>query len=173
LLPASGLFDSPIQRFHRFFNMPNGGRELRPNNRYAYRLNNGQGSGWQGSNRGALGNIELSSRYQLLKDDSWAIAALGAVKLPTASRARGWGSGAADLAAGMLISWSQFNWFTHLEGWLIQPLASDTPGIHYRRYPRGSLTAGYQWWKDLSIIIQAQGGNSPYQSGIPELDHPP
>jgi len=173
LLPASGLFDHAIQTFHGWFNMPNGGRELRPSNRYGYHVANGSGTAWQGRNRAEFGNMELSARYQFVQHQEWALAGLTAIKLPTASAARGWGSGAADLALGMVASYSTGNWFSHLEGWLIQPLARDQPGIHYRSYPRGSVTTGYRWSKQLSVIVQAQGGNSPYRSFIGELDHPP
>jgi len=173
LFPGSGIFDSPIQRFHSWFNMPNGGRELRPNNRFAYRIDNAKGTRWQSRNRWQMGNVELSARYHLAGNAQWAIAALAAVKLPTASQSDGWGSGAADLASGVVLSWHQGRWFSHLEGWLIQPFAQDTPGMHYSAYPRGSLAAGYQLFDRASLIVQAQGGNSPYHSQINMLDHAP
>lgn len=173
LLPASGLFDGAIQSFHHTFGFPNGGRELRPNNRFGYRFANRAGSRWQGANRAGFGNMVLSARYRLAAAEGWGLAALTALKLPTVSRSRGWGSGAADLAIGSVASWQQSGWFAHLEGWLIQPFAADEPGIRYDRYLRGSLTVGYQLHQRLALIVQAQGGNSPYQSGISALDHPP
>ncbi len=173
LLPSSGLFDAAIQRFHGWFSMPNGGRELRPNDVYAYRVQHDRGAGWRSKSRWELGNVELSSRYRLLGDDRRALAALAAVKLPTASQARGWGSGAADLALGVVASTLQNGVFAHLEGWLIQPLARDVPGIRYHSYWRGSLTTGYQLSDQLSVMFQAQGGSSPYEGTVAMLDHPP
>jgi len=173
LLPSSGIFDAAIQTFHGWFNMPNGGRELRPNNAYGYAMNHDKGANWQSQNRWELGNIELSGRYHLAGNDAWAMAGLAALKLPTASTSRGWSSGAADLAAGLVLSLHQGDWFAHVEGWMIQPLASDEPGISYKAYTRGSLTAGYQVGDTVAIIVQGQGGGSPYQSNIAELDHPP
>jgi len=173
LLPGSGVLDSPIQSFHDLFGFPDNGRKLSPNNSFAYAFDNGKGASWRGGSHAEFGNIELSGRFQLLKKKSWALAALAAVKLPTASKTRGWGSGAADLAAGGVVSWYQGDGFAHLEGWLVQPLAKDVPGIRYERYLRGSVTLGYQLFDAASLIVQAQGGNSPYLTTISALDHPP
>lgn len=173
LLPGSGVLDSPIQSFHNLFGFPDNGRKLRPSNSFAYTFDNGKGARWRGSNRAELGNIELSGRFQLSKRESWALAALMAVKLPTASKTRGWGSGASDLAVGGVVSWHQGDRFAHLEGWLVQPLAKDEPGIHYERYLRGSVTLGYQLFDSTSLIVQAQGGDSPYQTMISALDRSP
>jgi len=173
MMPASGVFDAAIKSFHDGLGLPDNGRSLRPGNSFAYRFDNGKGARWQGRSQFELGNVELSSRYQLLRGEHWGMDALAAIKLPTASKARGWGSGAPDLAAGAVLSWQQGHAFAHLEGWAIQPLANDEPGIRYNRYLRGSVTAGYQLFEHLSLLVQAQGGNSPYSSGISALDHPP
>ena len=173
LLPSSGVSDAAIQTFHGWFNMPNGGRELRPNNSYAYVLNHADGARWQSSNRWQMGNVELSARYHLLGNERWALAGLAALKLPTASRSQGWGSGAFDLALGLVSSLHRGRWFAHIEGWLIQPLANDESGIHYKSYARGSLATGYELWDNVAVIVQAQGGHSPYQSQVAALDHPP
>jgi len=173
LRPYNGAFDSLIQAFHRTISMPNGGRQLRPNNQFAYSFDNRQGATWQGKSRWEWGNVELSGRYQLAESNGLAIAALGAVKLPTASKARGWGSGASDLGAGMVASWRHNGWFNHLEAWLIKPLAKDDQGIQYVSYLRGSAAYGYEF-SDVSVIIQAQGGSSPYRgTHLSWLENPP
>ena len=175
ILVSSGVFDDAIQSFHDWFNMPNGGRENRPNNSFSYTLNHDQGAQWQAGNHWELGNIEVSGRYHLAGSKKhWGIDALAAVKLPTAAKSRGWGSGAADLAIGLVTSVQKGGWSAHIEGWLIHPLAKDEPGLHYKQaYTRGSLTAGYQVFDPVALIVQAQGGSSPYSSGISRLDHPP
>jgi len=173
LLSGSGLLDRPIQLFHNRLGFPDNGRGLRPSNRFAYAIDNGKGGGWRGNNRAEFGNIELSGRFQLMQGTTWALAALAAVKLPTASQAHGWGSGAPDVAGGGVFSWRLGAGFVHLEGWLVQPLARDEPGMRYERYVRGSVTLGYQLFDAVSLIVQAQGGNSPYLTAISALDHPP
>jgi hypothetical protein len=173
LVPSSGIFDDKIQTFHNSFGMPNGGREFRPNNSYAYAFDNGKGSSWLSENHWELGNIEFSGRYHLVEGAQWAMALLGAVKLPTASEARGWGSGAPDLATGAVVSWHQSDWFGHIEGWIVKPLAKNTPGVRYETYLRSSLTVGNQLLDSVAVIVQAQGGNSPYSTSIAQLDNPP
>ena len=174
IIPASGVFDDAIQTFHGWFNMPNGGRQNRPNNRYAYYLNHDKGAQWQARNRWEYGNVELSARYHLAGNKQWAMSALAALKLPTASKSRGWGSGAADIAAGFVTSVHQGDWSAHIEGWVILPLAKDEPGLHYKKkYLRGSLTGGYQMFDSIGLIVQAQGGNSPYRTTISSLDQRP
>jgi len=173
LRPLAGVFDAPIQTFHHLFGMPNGGRQYRPNNSFAYTFDNTRGASWQGRDRWELGNVEVSGRYRLGEGRGWALAALAAVKLPTASKARGWGSGAADLGAGVVASWEEGLWFGHVEGWVVQPMANDVPGVRYVTYLRGSVVAGYRY-HDLSWIAQGQGGSSPYDgTNLRWLDDPP
>ncbi len=174
IVPASGVFDDTIQNFHRWFGLPNGGRQYRPNSSYAYALDHNSGAQWQGQNRWEFGNIELSARYHLAGSEHWAMDVLAASKLPTASKSRGWGSGAADIAAGFVTSLHQGDWSAHLEGWLIVPLVKDEPGLRYKKtYSRGSFTVGYRVFDSVGLIVQAQGGNSPYRTAISNLDHPP
>jgi len=174
IVPSSGIFDDAIQTFHDWFKMPNGGRQYRPNNSFSYALNHNQGAQWQARNRWEPGNVELSTRYRLAGNQHWAIAALAAVKLPTASKSRGWGSGAADIAVGLVSSLQQGDWSAHIEGWLIKPFASDEPGLHYKQtYMRGSVAGAYQLFETVAFIVQAQGGLSPYRSFIDNLDHSP
>jgi len=173
LAPSSGIFDDAIGSFHSAFGFPDNGRSLRPNNSFAYQFNHVKGVRWQGDSRVEMGNVALSGRYRLLAGEGWGLAALAAVKLPTASKQRGWGSGAPDIGVGAVASWEYRDWFVHLEGWLIQPLAANVPGIRYDRYLRGSITAGYRLFHRAVLVVQAQGGNSPYNTGISGLDHPP
>lgn len=169
LLPNSGIFDAVVQDFHKLFHMPNGGRHRRPNNRHAYHFN----SHWNGSPQAELGNIVVAGKYRLINGRNWALAGLAAIKIPTAAKSRGWGSGAADLAAGAVLSWQNTYYFAHIEGWIIHPFASNESGLSYRSYARGSITTGWKFSKKISALLQTQGGLSPYRSTIPQLDHPP
>lgn len=169
LIPGSGTFDSLIQNFHSKLDMPNGGRQLRGNNSFAYRFN----GHWSGAAQPELGNVVVGAKLRVAGGDNWSLAGLTAVKAPTASKSRGWGSGAADVAAGAVISWASDSYFTHLEAWYIYPFAGDEAGLTYRSYGRGSVTAGLRMSESLSAVVQAQGGQSPYVSGLPQLIHPP
>jgi len=159
----NGVFDGAIKGFHDMLGIAVGGRRMRPNNSFAYAFDNGRGTAWQGRSQWELGNIELSGRYRMIAGDGWGVAALAAVKLPSASRARGWSSGSPDMALGAVLSWRRGSWFTHTEGWVIEPLLKNEPGLSYSTYLRGSFVVGYRF-DTLALIVQTQGGGSPYHA---------
>ena len=167
--PLAGALDRFLHRYHRALNLPNGGRELRPNNQFSYFY---QG-GWRGKPQWELGNLQLTLRSRLVAK-RWAL--LLGVRLPTASRARGWGHPGADLALGSVLSWQRGRWFAHGEGWWVHPVIRRDSGMGVRDYPRASATVGrgIAWFAaPLNLLLQAQGGGSPYRSGVAALDSPP
>jgi len=184
LRPYNGVADQLIKEFHKLIHINSLGRLLRPNNSFDYHFSPGAGAGWRGRNAWAIGNSVLSLRKQLLRNDNWGIAGLAAVNLPTGSKHLGWSSGRPDLAIGAVTSYKMENWFAHMELWGVYPFAKDLPGskfqpftttqyilgIHYRPYMRGSATLGWKYSRQLSLVAQAQGGPSPYSSGLRQLD---
>jgi len=178
LRPYSGILDPLVNDVHQLLNVPSAGRNFRPANAFAYDFNSGTAAGWQGKNRWEMGDAVISLRQQLLAGDGWAIAALAAAKAPLASQTRGWGSGKPDFGLGAVASLSSGKWFAHVEAWGIYTFAKDVaagvlPGISYQPYGRGSATLGWKYSEQLALIIQGQGGTSPYSSGIRQLDNPP
>lgn len=173
-----GFMDAPIRQFHNAFGMPDGGRHLRPDNRYAY-LFNGKSGGWNGGQGWNLGDLSLRLKYRALHDESLDFSLLAAVKLPTASH-RGWGSGNADLAAGVALSWEGEQLFHHLNLWGVKPLTGQEFGTPIRPYFRALLASGWkpEWlaaWLEIPIalLVQVQGGLSPYRTGLLQADRPP
>ncbi len=170
--PLAGVLDPFLRSYHRALGLPNGGREFRPDNVFAYHYQ-GVSGGWSGQPRWELGNIRLKVRHQLLKD---VLAVMGGIQLPTASHARGWTNGGVDIGLGVVGSWAVKTWFTHLEGWWLHPFVRSDAGSPVRDYLRAAFTVG----KRISIlpapfnlIVQIQGGSSPYNTGIAALDAAP
>jgi len=112
-------------------------------------------------------------KQQIMHSGHDGLALLAALQLPTGSEARGWSNGEPDVAAGLVYSWRGSAWFAHLEGWGIIPLKKTDPGIEYSAYARGSMVLGRVLNSRVSLLGQLQGGNSPYSSGITELDGSP
>lgn len=167
---SGGFLDGPIQNFHNTLGLPNGGRERRPMDGYNYRFSNGwhdPSAGWE------MGNVVLSSRIRLSEGDDSDLAGLVAVKVPTASLSRGWGSGAADIGAGIVWSKAAENWFAHLDGWLIHPTAKRVPAMGYGLYARGALSLGWHYSEEYTLIAQLQGGTSPYADKVARLNDAP
>ena len=178
LRPFNGVLDPLVNSVHDLLHVPAAGRNLRPNNTFAYHFRPGSGAGWQGKARWEMGNTVISLRKQLIDGDGWAIAGLASVQAPTASSSRGWGSGKPDAGLGTVASFSSDNWFMHMEAWGIYTFAKDVasgalPAVKYQPYARGSATLGWKYSDQLSLIAQAQGGMSPYSSGLRQLDNPP
>lgn len=169
LLPTSGWMDGLINGFHKAFNYPNFGRNYRPNNSYSYML---QGA-WDSHPRLELGNISAGLSYPLLRGEHNALAVRAGIKLPTANRQRGWGSGTWDTGVGLVDSMQRGAWFAHVEGWYFRPFGSDYVAyLKNRPYVRGSLAVGVKgrFFRPVSdrlfsFIVQGQGGLSPYRGG--------
>lgn len=174
-----GIFDPAIRQFHNAFGMPDNGRSLRPDNRFDYRFN-GAAGGWNASPGWALGNIDMRVKYGLMQNGETDISLLGAAKLPTASRSKEWSSGSADIAAGAALSREGEELFHHLNLWGVKPLTGTDFGYPVKPYFRASLTSGWRpgWlasWLEMpvALLMQLQGGSSPYRTGLLQMDRPP
>ncbi len=171
LRPMAGMLDPFLRNYHRALHLPNGGREFRPDNQYAYRY--GGAGGWDGRARWEIGNVDMRLKRELLRD---RLALMFGLNLSAASRARGWSHGGLDMGFGMVGSWREETWFAHAEGWWLHPAGGDVAGLPNRDYYRVSLALGrgVHWaGTPLKLMIQAQGGASPYHSGVDVLDAAP
>jgi len=171
---TGGFLDPFLRSYHEALGLPNGGRELQPDNQYSWDYSDASGNTvWSDQAGWEMGNISLRLRQKLTQEERWGLSLLAALQLPTASKSRGWGSGAPDVAAGAVYSWTKNSLFGHLEGWLIHPFAKDESGLNIQSYARASTTLGWQLKRPLSLLVQIQGGLSPYDSGIQQLDQSP
>jgi len=175
LRPMAGALDGFLHNYHRALGLPNGGRELRPNNQFAYALNTP--NGWQGRSHWELGNVRLNIKHELPDiAEGFQFSAEALVQLPTASQRRGWSHGGVDAGLGLLASWQGDVAFAHVGSWWVHPFKRQDAGYPIRDYARASVTAGYrvQWFDlPLNLMLQVQGGGSPYRTGIPALDTSP
>lgn len=175
LRPMAGMLDAFLHNYHRALGLPNGGRESRPNDQFAYVLY-GPG-GWQGRSRWELGNVRLNIKQELPhKTAGLRFAAEASVQLPSASQQRGWTHGGVDTGLGLLASWRGDAAFAHAGAWWVHPFRRLDAGFPVRDYARASVTGGYgvHWFgMPLNLMLQVQGGASPYQTGIAALDRAP
>jgi len=175
LRPTAGVLDSFLHNYHRAFGLPNSGREFRPDNQFGYFFR-GSSGGWTGRDRWELGNTEIYLRRQIYADRSLAMTMLTALQIPSASRSRGWSNGSPDAGVGLALSGQSGSLFGHLEGWGIHPFGQLDQGAPTRNYFRVTALAGYRasiFSHPINLIVQVQGGGSPYQTGIAALDTQP
>ncbi|MDQ6963225.1 MAG: DUF3187 family protein [Mariprofundaceae bacterium] len=167
--PYNGVLDGFLNNYHRLAGLPNNGREFRPKNQMAYYLK----PQWSAENRWEMGNISLEIQSQVYKKNSVAIALLASAKLPTSSKTRGWSSGKADFSLGTVFSWHGDDYFAHSELRAIYTGAKSEGSMQYQHYVRASATLGRDFGKHYSVLVQIQGGSSPYQSQLYVLEQNP
>jgi len=167
--PYNGVLDGFLQKYHQLFGLPNNGREFRPTNQMGYYVQ----PGWTAQNRWELGNISLELQSQLYRNEQWAVALLSSVQFATASRIRGWSSGNTDLSLGIVSSWYGNIYFSHFELRGVRIGVADVGFLRYQNYWRTSVTLGRDLGKDSSLLLQVQGGSSPYKTGLFVLDQNP
>lgn len=109
-----GFLDAFIQKFHKAFGFPNGGRELVPNGRFSYlfQTNGNTNFNFPPADFG-LGDVVLHFKHQLIGEDSdWpALAWFADFKFPTGRQGRGFGSGGPDFGFGTVVdaSWKRLH----------------------------------------------------------------
>jgi len=180
LRSLGGGLDSFLHHYHKALGLPNGGRESRPADQFAY-FYQGVAGGWTGRSGWQPGNVRVKAKQQLgdkfpLLSGYAQLALQLEAQLPTASRSLGWSHGGADAAAGMVASWQSGSAFSHLEAWWVHPFKRNDSGSPVRDYGRAAWTGGYAVHLrhvPLNLIVQIQGGSSPYQTGVAALDASP
>jgi hypothetical protein len=112
LAQGGGILDPVIQDWHRFWGLPNGGRQYAPSNRYLYEyVRDGQTVLDVRHSSTSLGDIQLTTGYEVTDH----LAARAMFKLPTGSASNLSGNGAAGgalwLDGGLPLNHS-FRWLT-------------------------------------------------------------
>ena len=103
---GGGFLDSFIQEFHKFFGLPNGGRETVPNNQYTYQFFSGGNLIYNVPSQSfMIGDITLRFKNHVVEETRArpALAWFVDIKLPTGSKSRGTGSGAPDFGVGVAL----------------------------------------------------------------------
>jgi hypothetical protein len=103
---GGGFLDGFIQSFHKFFHLPNGGRDQIPDNQYNYRFFSGGNPIYDvPSQTLMLGDVAFRLKYRVAPDVSWqpGVAVFADLKLPTGSRSRGTGNNAVDFGIGLAL----------------------------------------------------------------------
>ena len=168
---GGGALDGTVERFHRLFNLTNGGREETLRNGYGvYVVRNGRF--WIESAEAAAfrpGDLVLRMKTPLYhRAGVLDLALAGAVKLPTGSLEALTGSGGFDIQAALFATW-----------WPVKILAVHYNIAHSRlgRPSRGEgfplravtthlLAFEYRATNRLAALIQAQGNTGPFPDSV-------
>lgn len=175
---GGGFLDGFIEGWHRFFQLPNGGRPLAPRNRLLYRYRkDGEDRFSYRKPEAGVGDLRLTGGTRLIQSEAGGVALRAALKLPTGDSAGLSGSGSTDLALWCtgqrdyrLKGWGGAAWFGTLGG------LAKTQGEVLRGQERylvgfGSLGVGWSPTDLLGFKLQLSSHTPFYRgSDLPELD---
>jgi hypothetical protein len=169
-----GFLDPMIEGIHGFFWLPNGDRELQPQNRYGFRiLHDGEVLVDLDEPFWAFGDLVLSAKWTLLdgQDGGFGAALQAALSLPVGSASRLTSSGRPGASLGALASWrrSAFAVYGGLRYLLLgEPSWGSVLG--FRPHNLGFF-ATLEWARSgrVAWLLQADGMTLPYLHPHPWL----
>ncbi len=126
---GSGFLDRPIRDFHDAFGLPNGGRELVPNDRFRSRLVIENRLVYQGEQRPGVGDLAVTQGFRLAGGpaDPFRMALRTGVELPTGDATLGYGSGEVDVGAALAATLEAGGFALHLQA--LWSLPGDLAGV--------------------------------------------
>jgi hypothetical protein len=160
LFHAGGSFDGVIDGFHKTFGFSRGERASAPENQLNYRYRSGSQT-LLDINRadGGLGDLRLTTAWQLFRQSGAALSLRGSLKLPTGDSDRLTGSGGTDIAVwlsgarifatdvGPVSLYGAFGGV-----WLGEP--DVMPELHRQAVVFGGFGAGWSPWQWLKLQLQ-------------------
>lgn len=176
-LPGSGFLDRPIQDYHDFFDLPNGGREAVANDRFASSLAVDGRVVYRGEPRFGVGDLALVQSWRLAGggERPFAVALRTGVELPTGDADRGYGSGEVDVAAALAATVGRGGWALHGQAsWLLPgDLAGASRVETHAAYGLGVAVEAPLVRRRLEAVVQLDG-RTPFASGtgLDALDAP-
>lgn len=168
-----GSLDSFIDDWHDAFNLPEGSRDLLPEDDLLLEYRVGDTAVWEiDQGTSGIADIPVALGYQLVATDKSAVAAWASVKLPTGSADDLTGSGATDVALSLA---AQARPGTHWElfgqanvAWLGQ--GDFMPAL--QQDFAWSLLGGVTWnaWRGLDLTAQVETNSAVLDTGLSDLD---
>lgn len=172
---SGGFLDSPIEHWHDFWGLPDGGRPNYPRDQLDYsHRNNGQPLTAVTESGGGIGDVSLGLGYQLSATEKRKWAFRTSLKLPTGDDERLLGSGSTDLAAGVNFTdyslMQNYNVTWHASAgllWMGSGEVLDEQREDWVGY--GSLTFGWLATQNFSLKLQFDAHTAFYDSALKEL----
>jgi hypothetical protein len=165
----SGFLDGFIENYHGAFGFPNAGREQAPQNRLLYRY---QRDGVEkiriDSSGSGIGDLQLTTGFQLFEENGHGMTINAALKLPTGDSDQLRGSGSTDLSLwlneGIGGTIGAGKWASYgSAGILIMTEGNVLPDQQKRWVGFGSLGIGWAPLDWLSFKVQADA-HTPFFS---------
>ncbi|MEJ2040390.1 MAG: DUF3187 family protein [Desulfosarcinaceae bacterium] len=175
----AGVLDRFLEGYHNALGVPNYGREERPDNAFAYRVNR-QGRTWISADSGTfqLADATISAQWQFLRkpgSNSWDGSAIMSLKAPTGNVDEATGSGRWDYGLFVNGEHRRSRWSYFAMAGIAINHDPDTGGARIRTRPSYSLAGavGYDYSDRTTWLVQVSSYTSPIEeTGISEVDTP-
>ncbi|WP_162883828.1 DUF3187 family protein [Chromatocurvus halotolerans] len=166
---SGGFLDRPIERWHEFFQLPNGNRDRLPRDRLLFSQSSPDAPGFQlDSAGGGIGDLQLSASRRL----GAGLALRGMLKLPTGSSQQLTGSGATAFATSLHASRNLGDSLTwHISGGLLISGNGDVlRGQRENLLGIGSTTLAWRVSGNWVLKAQLDGHTAAYHDTGSLLD---
>ena len=169
---GGGTTDGFIEDWHRFFGLPEGGRNLAPNNRLRYQYaRNGLPRLNITDHHAGIGDLMFTAGWQFYGDTKSPQAASlrAAVKIPTGDSAVLTGSGSTDLSLWIIGRSDHTLSIGHATlygaaGGMFLSQGDVLPDLQSHWAAFGTIGAGWSPWEVISFILQLDA-NTPFYHG--------
>jgi Protein of unknown function (DUF3187) len=163
---SGGIFDSAIEKWHKFFGLPRGQRPLVDQNQYDVQYDyQSQSLVNLDETSTTLGDIQIAAARSLVENQNTTMSLWTSIKLPTGDKNKLSGSGATDFSAWLAMNQrlSQ-NWLLNLNAGAVV-----LGGNSYQDIPLsdsaiyGHIMLGWLMTDAVNIKLQLQGHTSYYE----------
>jgi hypothetical protein len=117
------------------------------------------------------GDVVVKLKFHLLHEQLWlpAVSVRAALKTPTGSTSRAFGSGEVDGGLGVLLQKTFGPWTLYVNGDVTFP-GEAFEVVEMQPFFGGILAVEYQLVRRLSAVAQWRGDTRPFRNSIPILD---
>ena len=164
---TAGFLDPFIQWYHKSFGFPNGGRELFPDNEFAFQLSQGCTTLFQYQETAFVpSDILIRGKIHLFESQSKTlnISFAPVIKLPSGLFTNGFSSGHVDVGGQFLLSahWKRFHSFTQLGGAFISG-HKVIGNLTKKGFAQFGQSFELQLLDAFSVIVQLTGNTSLFK----------
>lgn len=118
-----------------------------------------------------IGDVVLKVKVPLLREQNlWpAVSLRAALKFPTGSKSRAFGSGEADGGFGLLLQKTFGRWTFYLNADVTLP-GDAFSAVHVQPFFGGIVAVEWHLSHQVSLVVQFRGDTRPFHDTIPILD---
>jgi Protein of unknown function (DUF3187) len=172
LFTYGGILDDFIEGVERAFRGLRILRGQQDSGAFTYRVLRGSEQFIGGRQDSAgIGDVVLKVKLHVLHEQSWlpAVGVRAALKMPTGSSSRAFGSGEVDGGLGILLQKTFGRWTFYMNGDITFP-GKTFDEVEMQPFFGGMLAVEFQIARSLSMVGQFRGDSRPFRNSIPILD---